>query len=322
MTDAEWRLIRMLSLGQPCSGEDLGRDLGVTRAAVWKMIKSLRSHAFDIVSQPGRGYVLNQAMDWLDAAVLQSGLQSQGVQVQVFNELDSTNQELLRQLAAGHDGHAVALLAEQQTAGRGRRGRSWSSPLARNFYATVGWRFEGPVSRLAGLSLAVGVGLARALEQLLGQSIGLKWPNDLLLAGRKLGGILIELTGDASGPCVAVIGVGVNHRGFPADQEPDQPWNCLEHHVNVSRTDLALCLLTAMVATLERFAEFGFQDAREAFLARDVLRDQPLALHQSGIASISGWGRGVDLAGNLLVERQGVLHTISGGEVSVRSASA
>ncbi len=321
MTEAEWRLLGLLSTGQSCSGEDLGRVLGVTRAAIWKMINGLRAHGFVIVSQPGRGYALRQGIDWLDVPALQSGMQSLGVQVQVFNELDSTNQELLRQMAAGCDGHAVVILAEQQTAGRGRRGRSWSSPLAYNFYATMGWRFDGPVSRLAGLSLAVGVGLAEAVEQVLGQPLGLKWPNDLLLGGCKLGGILIELTGDASGPCMAVVGVGVNHRGFPAGEAPDQPWACIQDHVLVSRTDLTLRLLTSMVSTLECFAGLGFQGVRERFMVRDVLKDQALTIEQSG-ATLSGWGRGVDDAGNLLIERQGLLHTVSGGEVSVRSASA
>ena len=186
----------------PWSGSALARDYGVTRAAVWKHIAALRRKGVEIRAEPGRGYALAQPLDLLDTHAIRSGLPASDAaglaSCEVAWEIDSTNAELLRR-------HATAgvqvLLAESQTAGRGRRGRAWASPLAAHLYLSLQRRFDGGVAALSGLSIAVGVAAAEALRALGFAQVGLKWPNDLLAGDRKLGGILIEFGGEDSGIC-------------------------------------------------------------------------------------------------------------------------
>ena len=193
----ERNLLQRLAAG-PVSGAELARETGLTRAAMWKRIEALREAGVDIEARPGQGYALARVSDWLDAktirAALPGPLQAGLAGLEVAWSLDSTNSELLRRSTPmrGVD----ALLAERQTGGRGRRGRAWASPLGAHVYLSLARQFGGGLARLGGLSLVAGVAVAEALHALGFVQVGLKWPNDIVVAApdglRKLGGLLVE----------------------------------------------------------------------------------------------------------------------------------
>ncbi|NNM51298.1 MAG: biotin--[acetyl-CoA-carboxylase] ligase [Pseudomonadales bacterium] len=317
MSLKELPLLRLLSGGEPLSGESLGRLLGMSRAAVWKQVQQLRQQGYEIESLAGRGYRLVPPLELLNILDLQAALSTVGLHVDLRFSTDSTNRDVLDAFAQDQ-GHAYMVIAEQQMAGRGRRGRNWVSPLARNFYGSLGWRFDFAASGLAGLSLAVGVGVAQCLESVIGRPIFLKWPNDLVVDAHKLGGILIELAGDASGPCDVVIGLGVNHHGFPeGGGVVDQPVTALQAWGKISRFDLAVKLGMAMADVVSRFDHEGFAAFKSEFIARDGLKDRPLICYQGG-RELRGWGRGVAEDGSLLLESSGTIYKVNSGEVSIR----
>ena len=225
----ERELLQRLIEG-PASGDLLARDAKVTRAAMWKRIEALRAGGLRIDAQPGRGYSLEAPVELLDADLIRAPLRdataAQLASLEVAWSLDSTNSELLRRKAPEHG--AAVLLAEQQTGGRGRRGRQWASPIAANLYLSLSRQFSGGLARLGGLSLVVGVAAAEALRQAGYAPVGVKWPNDLLAHGRKLGGILVEGGGEHGGPVRAVIGIGVNvHMPATAATAISQAWTDL-----------------------------------------------------------------------------------------------
>ncbi len=204
-------LMRLLSDGEVHSGEQLGEALGISRAAVWKQLKKLEALGVEVVAVKGRGYQLSQRLEPLEGAKIVERLPAQArhhlARLFVEDQLPSSN-EYLRQRFEQGAGHGEVCLVELQTAGRGRRGRVWSTPWGQSLMLSLGWRFESGIAVLEGLSLAVGVVVAQVLEQH-GVAPKLKWPNDILLSEQgdgpgdelgKLAGILIEVTGDAAGP--------------------------------------------------------------------------------------------------------------------------
>ncbi len=290
MNDRE--LLQYLARG-PCGGSELACVFGVTRAAVWKHIHSLRASGVEIQAQPGSGYALVAPLDLLDASCIHAELPADVAArldaLEVAWDIDSTNAELLRRPASSG---VQVLLAERQSAGRGRRGRRWASPLAAHLYVSLQRRFDGGVAALTGLSIAVGVAAAEALHALGFIDVGLKWPNDLLVKDRKLGGILIEFGGEDAGVVRAVIGIGINVR-MPESAAAgiDQPWIDLQQlGVDLpSRNALAAAMIGAQVAALEQFSEAGIAPFLPRWRALDALRDRAIdviagAHREQGIA--------------------------------------
>jgi len=197
-------LLSALSAEHAVSGSALARRLGVTRAAVWKQIEALRELGAPIEASAGRGYRLAWPLEALDAAAIRSALdpllRRRLGDFAVHWQIDSTSSELLRAAAAGVPDFSVCV-AETQSAGRGRRGRGWISPLGGNVYFSLLKRFTVGMGALSGLSLVAGVALLQALTDCGVSGVGLKWPNDVLADGRKLAGILVELGGEFLGPC-------------------------------------------------------------------------------------------------------------------------
>jgi BirA family biotin operon repressor/biotin-[acetyl-CoA-carboxylase] ligase len=220
------QLLAKLAAGR-LSGDALARELGQTRAAIWKRIQGLRAAGVDIEGRAGEGYGLTRPVDLLDPDAIRAGLPADVLpllhDLQVAWTVDSTNAELLR-CSAPQRGVSV-LLAERQTGGRGRRGRTWASPLAAHIYLSVLRLFSGGLGRLAGLSLVAGIAVAEALHDLGYTQAQLKWPNDLIVDGRKLVGLLAEGGGEYAGPARAVIGIGINTHMPPSFAEQiTQPW--------------------------------------------------------------------------------------------------
>jgi len=320
-------LVRLLADGRFHSGETLAAALGVSRAAVWKHVREIGAQfGLRIDAVRGRGYRLAAPLDLLDrdgiARALSPATAAALADLVVVDTIGSTNAFSLGQRPP-RSGLGVACLAEQQTAGRGRRGRHWVSPFGANLYLSVLWQFELPAAALAGLSLAVGVAVAEALRALGVATVGLKWPNDVYWQGRKLGGILVELAGEADGPTRAVIGVGVNHR-MPAESAAliDQDWVDLATVLPgalPSRNAIAARLLDELVGAAQRFAEAGLAPFLPAWDRLDCLRGREVAV-QFGDRTVTGREVGVAASGALRIATgQGELEFL-GGEVSVRAA--
>jgi len=318
------RLLALLADGRFHSGESLGRALGVGRSAVWKLVRALRGGALEVFAVPGRGYRLAEPLELLDPerirAELDGAARARLGTLEVLPEVDSTNRHLLRRARVGL-GAGAACLAECQRAGRGRRGRSWVSPPGANVYLSVLWRFEAAADVTA-LTLVLGVAAAQALESLGVSGVGIKWPNDLILRERKLGGILLELEGTSGGPLRVVAGVGINVR-MPAAlaSRIEQPWIDLAGAgAAPGRNRLAGRVLARWLDAAERFRREGFVPFRPAWERLDRVRGRAVRVEHPD-RTLHGRALGVDHRGALLVCAGDRVHRVQSGEVSLRAAS-
>lgn len=240
--------------------------------------------------------------------------------VDALDSCDSTSSELLRRAEAGAPAGTV-IVADHQAAGRGRRGRQWLSAPERSLTFSVLWRFPGSMARLGGLSLAVGVALVRAVEGLGAQGIGLKWPNDLLLASAegqaKVAGVLVELATDRRG-CQAVLGIGLN-LARPAGELP-QPTAGLDQAglAGIDRHLLLAAILRELANVLDRFAAEGFAALRPDWQSRHVWQGQVVRILGEGEPPLVGTCLGVDDEGALLLETAAGPQRIYSGDVSLR----
>ncbi|MDW8322680.1 MAG: biotin--[acetyl-CoA-carboxylase] ligase [Burkholderiales bacterium] len=306
------------------SGEQLARELGISRANLHLLLRQAARLGIDVHAVHGRGYRLTRAVDLLDAERLNADLSALGIRVQCLPELDSTNARLLAMAAEGAP-HGSLLAAEQQTQGRGRRGRSWVSPLGTGLTFSLLYRFERPLAQMAGLSLAVGVGLARAIRALGGQGVGLKWPNDLLYGRDKLGGILIELAGDMLGPVAAVIGIGLNVRdGRLLSERVGVPVADLEAACGrpLERNAVLIALVQGVWQVLDDFAQRGFAPLREEWTALHAWQGRPVVAQLPDDTRLEGLALGVDEHGCLLVDDGARVHRLHSAEVSLRLGEA
>ncbi|MBS99283.1 MAG: bifunctional biotin--[acetyl-CoA-carboxylase] synthetase/biotin operon repressor [Oceanospirillaceae bacterium] len=317
------RLLDLLSDGSFHSGRALGEALGVSRSAVWKQMQRLQELGVEIYSVKGRGYRVPGGLDLLDqahfTALLSEPARERLAEIAFAPEVASTNEVALSALGRGVRSGLYA--AEYQSQGRGRRGRSWLSPYGSNLYFSLAWRFSAGVAGLEGLSLAVGLAIKDALARSGVHDIKLKWPNDLLWEGCKLGGVLIELSGDASGECEVVIGVGLNVRlGHDQKQVIDQPATDLLRLMGQApaRNELLALLVDELVAMIIRFENAGFSSLRERWQAANAHHDKAVRLI-AGAHEVRGICRGVDDSGALLVETDTGIQAFHGGEISVRA---
>lgn len=256
--------------------------------------------------------------------------------VDAVDTIDSTNSELSRRADAGAPGGSV-LVADTQSAGRGRRGRAWLSAPEDSLTFSLLWRFPVPVGRLSGLSLAIGLALARALRRLGARGVRLKWPNDVLLAANgdyaKLAGILIELSGDRRGT-TAIIGIGLNLR-LPDPQPASGPHSLANQLAELpqavaglsqtmvilpERHALLAAILSEFPLVLARFVESGFADLRQDWQEMHAWQDQPVRILDEQSPETTGICRGVDVDGNLMLETAEGLRCIHSGDVSLRRA--
>ncbi|MFK3800351.1 bifunctional biotin--[acetyl-CoA-carboxylase] ligase/biotin operon repressor BirA [Pseudomonas sp. NPDC088444] len=311
-------LLRLLSDGAFHSGEDLGNALGVSRSAVWKKLHQLQAETgIEIHKVRGRGYRLAQPLHLLDRAWLVERHKELGWVVRVHDSIDSTNAEAMRLAVVGE--HIPALVvAEQQLAGRGRRGRRWVSPFAENLYYSLVLRIEGGMRQLEGLSLLVGLAVVKTLRALGVPNAGLKWPNDILSGGRKLAGVLLELTGDPADVCHVVIGIGINVNMRVA-QDVDQAWTSmgLESGGDVDRNQVAALLSSELARHLAAHRQGGFEAFRDEWERLHLWQGEEVTL-LAGSTALEGVVVGVDAVGALRLRVGREIRTFSGGELSLR----
>lgn len=312
-------VLRLLQDGEFHSGEALGAVLGVSRAAVWKRLQQLEVESgLPIHRVRGRGYRLASPISLLDIDRLHEGLGALGWQLSLCECVDSTNAEVLRGLAAGLKAPCV-MLAEVQSNGRGRRGRTWVSPYAENLYYSLGLHIEGSLYSLDGLSLTVGLAVLAALKEFGCVSAGLKWPNDVLVGGRKVAGVLLELSGDPAGSCQVVIGIGVNANMLPGDVNIDQPWTSLRQEMGglIDRTSLALSISRWLQHYLDLHKALGFAALKQEWERAHLWQGLGVCL-SAGARQIQGLVLGVDQQGALRLDVAGEERSFSGGELSLR----
>ncbi len=316
------QLLAKLGAGR-LSGDALARELGQTRAAIWKRIQGLRAAGIEIDGRAGDGYQLQQHLDLLDAeaitTLLPPALKPLLDALEVAWTVGSTNTELLR--CSAPERGARVLLAERQTGGRGRRGRAWASPLAAHVYLSVLRGFAGGLSRLGGLSLVAGVAVAEALRAHGVANVGLKWPNDIVVDGQKLGGLLVEGGGEFAGPARAVIGLGINVR-MPAAFATGitQPWTDLATLLgnDIERNAVVAWLLAALLPALEAFERDGLAPFLPRYAALDSLAGRTVRVDDGGVMH-EGQALGLADDGALRVRIDGSERVFHAGEVSVRA---
>lgn len=317
------QLLTKLAGGDAISGEGLAEHFGVTRAAIWKQIEALRNRGVPIEARGAAGYRLPWPLQMLDGKAIRAGVPATVRKrlgaLDVLWDIDSTSSELQRRGVDAADLSVV--MAESQSAGRGRRGRTWLSPPGLNLYLSCLKRFDAGFAGLSGLSLAVGVMLLRALQSVGLTQAGLKWPNDVLADDGKLAGILVELTGEYQGPCAAVIGIGVNLRLTDALREqtgqPISDLATLAGGTPPDRNRLASALITALVEGLPQFEREGFAGFVDEYARHDILRDAAVRVHTPQ-GAWDGIGQGVDTRGALLVRDASGMQVVDSADVSVR----
>ena len=350
-------MLRQLSDGAFHSGEDLAAKVGLTRARVSQLLRQAETAGLSLERVRGRGYRLIAAPDFLDASRVRAALVEYGVSLssnglsllrpqldddigtepvieilpsppihlEIVDQLDSTSSELLRR-APRRDIHGAALAAEWQTAGRGRRGRTWTAVAGGSLTFSLGWRFEQGAGFLAGLSLAAGVGVIHALEKEGLAGVNLKWPNDLIHRHLKVGGILVELNGDALGPSTIVVGVGLNVR-LPREMRRDiaQPVTDLTSVAGrgapaIDRNRLLARLVAELGVTLGQYAKEGFAPFAAEWQHRHAYQGKPVKLLLPDGAAVTGKVAGVDASGALVLADGPRRARFLTGEISLRRA--
>ena len=324
MTDRRRQLLAVLADGEFHSGQRLADIAGVTRAAVWKQVGQLDALGLEIERVRGRGYRLAAPLQLLQEDAINARLDAAArgipVRVQVLFETGSTNQYLLDD-ATAEALHGRALLAEYQSAGRGRGMNRWLSAPASGLCLSLGWHYESIPDSLTALSLATGVVLTRVLQQAGCAQARLKWPNDVVVEGAKLAGILIESRAQGAGPCDVVIGIGINVRLQAAlERSLDRNVTDLQRLLPArvpARNDLAAALINALVGMLHGYQRDGFAAYREQWQALDYSAGKQAELLQQGRCS-RGRVLGIDDNGLLLMQVDGATRRYSSGELSLR----
>lgn len=324
MHESNIRLIALLADGAFHSGEDLGQALGISRAAIWKLVKGLKSMGLEVHAVSGKGYRLAGPLELFDTGIITAQLDTASrvllERIEVHPVIASTNAYLMQAAATGMPG-GVVCLAEYQESGRGRRGRQWIAPYGGNIPMSLLWRFQDGTGGLGGLSLAIAVAVLRALTECGLHDAGLKWPNDILVNGKKLAGILLEVAGENNGPCYAAIGVGVNFDMSPGGGAAiDQPWTDLHRcGVTLGRNVVAGKVLHHLLLAIPQYLSAGLEAFHDEWNKWDLTRDRSVMLLQ-GERKRYGIARGIDSHGLLQVEEADGIRGYSSGEISIRTA--
>jgi len=319
-----YRLIDLLADGLFHSGQALGRHLGISRAAVWKQIQTLAELGLEVHAVRGQGYRLTEAFEPLCEETIRLHLGAPVLprlqSLEVFQSIDSTN-DYLKSRQPDLRGDEISIcVAEWQSAGRGRRGRRWVSPYGTNLYLSCAAQVSVSALSSGGLSLALAVAVITALQHSGIEHLGLKWPNDIYYHGRKLAGILLDLSGESGGPFQVVAGIGINlHMPARAARDIDQPWADLSRSgVVIGRNRLTALIIEHLVQTMDLYNEHGLSAFKRDWERLDITSGRLVELQHEQEPMIRGYARGIDDRGALLIEHNGVTRSYHAGEISLR----
>lgn len=320
------QLIERLADGRFHSGEALAQLTGVSRTAVWKHLQSIGTrYDLRIHAVRGKGYRIACPIELLSLEAIEKEISHSRRQlvenIQILESVSSTSRHLSEKIDT-FDGQSTVCFAEHQSAGRGRRGRSWVSPYGANVYLSLYWQFDLPMASLNGLSLVAGVAAAQAVARMGIPGVALKWPNDIHIEERKLGGILVEVFGQTAGPVSAIIGIGINV-DMPADygRDIDQEWIDIRRALSgrqPERNRLAGLLIDELIGALVLFTEKGWIAFESSWQERDLYRGREVEIHTSkGVER--GTYTGVNSSGGLMLKQRGSVRVFHAGDVSLRS---
>lgn len=323
LSDKQNAILDILADGQFHSGADLAARLNISRTAIWKQLNALTDFNIRFSAVNGKGYRLDFPLERLNQDAIFSYLEERTLplvnSLEIFDQIASTNSYLL-QRAQENAPTGTVCFAEQQTAGKGRRGRQWVSPFGHNIYLSILWRFQASPLAISGLSLAIGIAVVRTLRSLYTAPFQLKWPNDIYFDGKKLGGILIEVSGESEGPCFAIIGLGLNIF-LPKSETKTitQPWTDLTQITGtpaIGRNALAGDLLNHLLAVITEFEKNGLSSFSGEWRKYDSLKDKPVTLYL-GQRSYQGIVQGINDNGLLLLSLpNGTTQAFASGEVT------
>lgn len=324
ISSSQKKIIHLLSDGQFHSGTELAAEIGISRSAICKQLNNLSALGLEFSAISGKGYRLEGALQLLSEEEIKESLSLSTKalisEFEIHDCIDSTNNYLVEKSHKSHN-NGLVCFAEYQTAGKGRRGRDWVSPFGNNLYLSVLWRFQSGPASISGLSLAVGVAVIQALNECGIENVGLKWPNDIFWQGKKLAGILIEVSGESGGPCSAVIGLGINLY-VPAEKAKSitQDWvdltTILSKNTAYIRNKLAALLLNKLMPTIANFEQETFSESLSEWRKHDCMKDKKVNLYM-GSRVFTGTVEGVDNNGFLLLkDEEGGIKTFASGEVS------
>jgi BirA family transcriptional regulator, biotin operon repressor / biotin---[acetyl-CoA-carboxylase] ligase len=318
-------LLQILRDGNYHSGTALGHQLGLTRGAIWEILKQFKEYGIAIEAKTNLGYRIPHGLELLDknsiAKYSKNTCGFDASKILVFDELASTNSYLEELIKAGKPGK-YACFAEHQTAGRGRLGRTWISPFAQNIYLSLSWQFSREPHELSGLGLAVAVATIDALKKYgIKNDLSLKWPNDILWEKRKLAGILIDLFGETHHVYNTVIGIGLNvNMTEKTSKKIGQPWCDIAQITNAipQRNKLAGLLLTSLLTTLTTYQKHGLKPFIKKWQKLDATYGKKITLITPQ-QKIAGTGFGINEKGYfLLKDSNNQIRSFAAGEISLR----
>jgi BirA family biotin operon repressor/biotin-[acetyl-CoA-carboxylase] ligase len=318
-------ILRQLSDGRFHSGQSLAEQFGLSRASVCNAVAMAEGMGVRVHAVTGRGYRLAEPVEWLDAWTVRDHLGeiAERYRLTMVDVVESTNAALMREALAGAPSGSV-LCAEHQTHGKGRRGRPWRSVLGGSLTFSILWRFERGIHEFGGLSLAVGLAVARAVNRFSEHRVRLKWPNDVLLDYRKLAGILVEVQGDLHGASFAVVGIGMNVNLSPEQRDAiDQAVvDLAEMGVAAGRNELLAACLEELDGIVEVLRRQGFGALRGEWMDHDAYAGRRVRLSMPDGTSLVGQAGGVDTSGAFVLrDEQGTMRSYSGGEIQLRPVS-
>ncbi|MDQ0655452.1 biotin--[acetyl-CoA-carboxylase] ligase [Paenibacillus sp. W2I17] len=310
--------------GRFVSGEEISRNLSISRTAVWKHVNKLRDMGYEFEAVSRKGYRLVTKPDSIDATALQLALDTTvfGRKAVLLTSTLSTQGDVLK-LAEQGQAEGAVVIAEEQTGGRGRFGRQWFSPPGKGIWMSVLLRPDLPLQHTPQLTLLTGVAVCRAVRACSGADAGIKWPNDLLIDGRKVCGILLESTVEDHEVryCIAGIGVDVNFdpEDYPEDLTTIATSLKMETGQSVDRTKLTAAILTELEQLYFLYQKEGFGVISALWEALSVSMNREITVtNPHGV--IEGKAIGLDPSGALIVEKHDGEHTlIISGEISWKS---
>ncbi|CUS48443.1 MAG: bifunctional biotin operon repressor / biotin-[acetyl-CoA-carboxylase] ligase BirA [Idiomarinaceae bacterium HL-53] len=320
MRDLDTQLLQLLADGKFHSGEQLGEALGISRMAVNKRIDKLTMFGIDVFRVSGKGYRLAHTLDLLNQTEIERHLNRPEIPVQLHHVTGSTNDDIRALMRTNSLPAGSAVLAEMQTAGRGRRGKAWVSPFGTNLYVSLYWPLKHGLNAAVGMSVAVGHAIAKTIQPHLHGQVNVKWPNDIYIEQQKAVGILVELEGQADGEGSAIIGVGANLMMNSDVSGIDQPFTSLKRHVKAPllRNQWAAMIINAIRDGLQQHDRVGLQETLIDWPEFDLYFNKPVRI-LLGQHEYTGIAKGIDETGALLVEQAQGMKRYFGGEISVRA---
>lgn len=307
--------------GEYVSGQEIAESLGITRVAVWKNIEALKEEGYDIEAVSRKGYILHNEKEIVVPKAVKARLKTQifGRNIICYPEIDSTNEEAKRKLAANEIEEGTVIIAQKQTAGRGRMRRRWESPKGGLWFSLV--LSPGlPVNELALLSLVFACSAARSLSRFLPEPCLIKWPNDIYAGNKKVAGILLELAGELDFTSYLVAGMGINVNIREEDMPPElreistslYMQSGLKHDIN----QVLINVLQDMECYYKDFLQNGFEKILEEFKAGCMHLNRKVKVKR-GDKYIEGVNVDIDFMGNMVINTGDEIVRVSTGDVSI-----